>query len=138
VAGEFAENEFRKQFTPSERTAIGAAIENEMGKRHGGDRRSSHANAGFDKGETVDLAARRAGFQSAETFERAKAVVERGAPEVIAAMDAGEGIDQCRRRSSPNLQSSLGRVNFASEPGLDASPTRPAKSCGIAVDFIER
>src|SRR5215471_21571590 len=35
VAGEYAENEFRKQFTPSERAAIGKAIEAQLGNRHG-------------------------------------------------------------------------------------------------------
>jgi hypothetical protein len=40
--------------------------------------------------KTVDLAAKRAGFQSAETYERTKAVTERGAPALIAALDRGE------------------------------------------------
>lgn len=94
IAGEYAENEFRKQFTPSERAAIGKAVEAELGNRAGGDRKSTSAIAELDrrtdKGNTVDLAARRAGFKSAESFQRAKTVVERGAPELIAAMDKGE------------------------------------------------
>lgn len=100
LAGEYAENEFRKNFTPSERTAIGKAVEEELGakNRRGGDRRSSAAIAahGFvkglnwDTGRTVDLAAQRAGFRSAETYERAKTVTDKGSPELIEAMDKGD------------------------------------------------
>lgn len=88
LAGEYAENEFRKQFTSSERAAIGRAIEEELGRRKPGPK--SPAIAGQLTGETVDIAAKRAGFKSAETFERAKKVVERGIPELQAAMDEGE------------------------------------------------
>lgn len=35
LKGELAENEFRKDFTPSERVAIGEAIERELGNRLG-------------------------------------------------------------------------------------------------------
>ena len=91
LAGEFSENEFRKQFTPTERAAIGKAIEEETPKRQGGDRRSSSANAEVGlKGNTVDIAAKAAGFKSAETFERAKTVADRGAPELQQAMDKGK------------------------------------------------
>ena len=62
VAGEFAENEFRKQFTASERVAIGEAIEKELGNRHGQRTDLAAIAAKLDCGETVDLAARRAGF----------------------------------------------------------------------------
>jgi len=91
LAGEFSENEFRKQFTASERVAIGAAIEAELGNRQSQGRPKVSANAEtYPKGNTVDIAAKKAGFASAESFERAKTVIERGAPEVIAAMDAGD------------------------------------------------
>jgi ParB family chromosome partitioning protein len=91
LIGEYSENQFRKDFTPSERAAIGEAIEASLPKRQGGDRRSSSANAEVElKGNSVDIAAKRAGFRSAETFERAKKVAERGAPELIEAMDKGE------------------------------------------------
>ena len=90
LAGEYAENEFRKQFTPSERAAIGRAIEEELGNRKGQRTDLAAIAAKSSEGRTVDLAARRAGFKSAETFERAKAVAERGAPGVVQAMDAGE------------------------------------------------
>ena len=90
IAGEYAENEFRKQFTPSERAAIGKAIEAELGNRKG-QRTDLSANAEkLDKGNTVDLAAKRAGFRSAETYERAKVVAARATPELVAAMDEGD------------------------------------------------
>jgi ParB-like chromosome segregation protein Spo0J len=89
IAGEYAENEFRKDFTPSERAAIGRVIEEELGNRKG-QRTDLSANAEkLGRGNTVDLAAKRAGFASAETFERAKAVIDKGTPELQAAMDKG-------------------------------------------------
>lgn len=90
LAGEYAENEFRKQFTASERAEIGKAIEEELGNRKGQRTDLSAIAAKSDQGKTVDLAAKRAGFKSAETFERAKAVVATGSPGLIAAMDKGE------------------------------------------------
>jgi hypothetical protein len=87
-AGEWAENEMRKQFTPTERVAIGKAIEEALGDRKGANLPNSpkrSVSAIAETGNTVDIAATRAGFKSAETFERAKTVVDRGAPELIAA-----------------------------------------------------
>jgi ParB/RepB/Spo0J family partition protein len=89
IAGEYAENQFRKDFTPIERAAIGEAILKELGNRHGGDR-STAAIAALEKGKSADIAAKRAGFKSAETFERVKTVAAKGAPELIAAMEAGK------------------------------------------------
>jgi ParB family chromosome partitioning protein len=40
--------------------------------------------------QTRDVAAERAGFDSYKTYERARRVVERGAAELVEAMDAGE------------------------------------------------
>ena len=69
LIGEYSENQFRKDFTPSERAAIGEAIEAELSKnRPKGRPPKVPANAGtLPKGETVDIAAKRAGFGSAET-----------------------------------------------------------------------
>jgi ParB family chromosome partitioning protein len=91
IAGEYAENEFRKQFTPSERAAIGKAIEAELlakGRKPGP--KSSAIADDLPVARSVDIAAKRAGFKSAESFERAKTVAERGAPELVAAMDTGK------------------------------------------------
>jgi ParB-like chromosome segregation protein Spo0J len=91
IAGEYAENEMRKQFTPTERAAIGRAIEEELlakGRKPGP--KSSAIADDLPVARSVDLAAKRAGFKSAETYERAKTVVDRGAPELVAAMDKGD------------------------------------------------
>jgi ParB family chromosome partitioning protein len=89
IAGEWAENEMRKQFTPSERAAIGKAIEESRPQPMGRPKVGAIAPTS-ETGKTVDLAAKRAGFNSRESYERAKTVVDRGAPELIAAMDKGE------------------------------------------------
>jgi ParB-like chromosome segregation protein Spo0J len=89
LAGEWAENEMRKQFTPTERAAIGRAIEEELGNRQG-QRTDLGPIAPKSKGRTADIAATRAGFADRKSYERAQTVVERGAPELIVAMDKGE------------------------------------------------
>lgn len=93
LEAEFAENEFRKEFTASERVAIGKALELELGERRG--RQRAHPEnpqnfADLPIGDTRDEAAKRAGFNNHTTYEQAKAVVEEGASELVAAMDAGE------------------------------------------------
>jgi hypothetical protein len=94
LAGEYAENEFRKEFTASERSAIGEAIEEEHKhkNRWGGDRKSSGAMAPLDQepGRSADIAAKGGGFTSRESYERAKFVTEHGTPETITAMDRKE------------------------------------------------
>jgi ParB-like chromosome segregation protein Spo0J len=90
TAGEYAENEIRKDFTPSERVAIGKTLEAGIGGRQGSRTDLELGrNCGEVPGRTVDVAAQKAGFGSAETYERAKSVVDRGAPELVQAMDAG-------------------------------------------------
>ncbi|MCZ2150863.1 MAG: ParB/RepB/Spo0J family partition protein [Bryobacterales bacterium] len=93
LAGEFAENEVRKDFTPSERTAIGKAIEAGIGNRQGR-RTDMELPENFPEvepgAETREIAARKAGFGNAKTYEQAKRVVEKGTPELVAAMDSGE------------------------------------------------
>jgi ParB-like chromosome segregation protein Spo0J len=87
VAGEYPENEIRKDFTPSERVALAEAIRT---LRRGGDRLSEQfRNCGTEAIRT-DEAARRAGFTSQDQFERARTVIAHGTPEVVAAMDAGK------------------------------------------------
>lgn len=91
ISGEYAENEVRKDFTVSERVAIGKAIEDELGNRQG--QRTDQLPANLPevpKGtETRDIAAAKSGFGGARTYDAAKAVVEKGAPELVGAMDAG-------------------------------------------------
>ena len=84
-----------KSFTPSERVAIGLAVEAELGKRQG--QRTDLAGGGLVQNfaqvepgqKTRAIAADKAGFGNAETYRQAKAVVEQGSPELVAAMDSG-------------------------------------------------
>jgi hypothetical protein len=93
LAGEYAENEIRKDFTPSERVAIGKAIEAEIGKRQGQRtdqelvRNCPQVATGV---KTREIAAAKAGFDSPRTYERAKKVVEKAVDEVLAQMDSGD------------------------------------------------
>lgn len=106
VVGENAENEVRKDFTPSERVAIAMAIADEIGNRQGQrtdkelvqeiaevpvDHELPQEIAEVERGqETRDFAARKAGFGNRETFRQAQNVVEHAEPEVVAAMDEGK------------------------------------------------
>lgn len=125
LAGEFAENEVRKDFTPSERAAIAEAIEKGIGNRKGqrtdleppqnfaevepartmAELREDNPEVepGLSSAEPVqnfaqvtpgietrEIAAKRAGFGNRTTYEQARKVVEKGTPELVAAMDSGE------------------------------------------------
>ena len=107
LAGEFAANEFRKQFTQSERVAIAEAIEAEELQKHQGKKLVPHSAQ--DEGvKTRDLIAKRAGLGGHTTMAQAKRVVERGAPEVIAAMDKGEvSISASRASENETSQQAL-------------------------------
>lgn len=93
VEGEYAENEIRKDFTTSERVAIGKAIEAEIGKRQG-QRTDLELPENLPEvqpgAETREIAAEKAGFGNARTYQQAKKVVEKAVDEVVAQMDAGE------------------------------------------------
>lgn len=94
MKGELAENEFRKDFTPSERVAIGEAIEHELESRHGGDRKTQdqvgkNSHLIDEPGRTRDIAAKAAGFGNGKTYEQAKKVANEAAPELVQAMDEG-------------------------------------------------
>lgn len=90
LKGELAENEFRKDFTHSERVAIGEAIEHELEGRTG--RPSVETKENFPElpqGQTRDIAAKVAGFGNGKTYEQAKKVTNEAAPELVQAMDEG-------------------------------------------------
>lgn len=106
VAGEWHENEIRKDFTPSERVAIGRAIEAQI-KAATGERRERSEKAPdlpltskrakkpqnlaeLRGRESRDVAAERAGFGNRESYRQAAKVVEKSAPELVQAMDAGK------------------------------------------------
>lgn len=93
IAGEFAENEIRKNFTPSERVAIAKAIERQMGNRRG--QRTDKQRLGkipyVEPGKTTrETAAEKAGFGNDKTYRQAAKVVEGGTPKLIQAMDEGK------------------------------------------------
>ena len=97
LKGEYAENEFRKDFTMSERVEIGKALEGELKGRVGNPTGANQHSQGipenfpeFQKGDTRDIAAKAAGFGNGKTYEQAKKVVDEAAPEVVMAVDAGE------------------------------------------------
>lgn len=87
IAGEYAENEVRKDFTPSERVAIAKAIERQIGNRRG---QRVQKIAQVEPGrKTRDAAAERAGFGNHETYRQAAKIVVNGTPILIQAMDQG-------------------------------------------------
>lgn len=95
IKGELAENDCRKDFTPSERVAIGAAIEAELRGRVGNPNLQSPIVENFPpletpEGKTRDLVAKATGFGNGKTYEQAKKVVQEAAPELVEAMDRGE------------------------------------------------
>lgn len=108
LLAEHDENEFRKDFTTSERVAITDAIREQIGKRQGkrtdkekGKGKSAektelpHNRGEVPKDdrhqrETAEKAAKAAGFENREAYRRAKTVVANGAPELVEAMDRGE------------------------------------------------
>jgi hypothetical protein len=92
-AGAFTENELREAFTVSERVAIAVDVEAEIGNRQG-QRSDLAAQAAKLSGRTDDEVARLTGFGSAETLKRAQTVVDKGASNVIDAVDKGQKLAQ--------------------------------------------
>ena len=83
--GEYAKNEMRKDYTPSERVAI---VETLRGYDHGGDRKSDQARDCDVDRLTVKAASALVG-DTKDDFYRAKKVVDRGVPALVEAMDSG-------------------------------------------------
>lgn len=72
----------RKDFTPSERVAIGEAIEEELRQRHGKNQHTKEEVENFPPpdGKTRDLVAKATGFGNGKTYEQAKKVTNEAAP----------------------------------------------------------
>ena len=87
LAGEYHENEVRKDFSASERVAIARAIERQVGNRRG--QRVQKTTQVEPGRKTRDAAAERAGFGNHETYRQAARVVESGTPRLVRAMDEG-------------------------------------------------
>ena len=91
IAGEYAENEIRKDFTPSERVAIAKAIEKQVGKRQGQrtDKLRGKIPEVVPGKRTRETAANKAGFGNDKTYRQAAKVVQNGTAKLIHAMDSG-------------------------------------------------
>jgi DNA modification methylase len=91
LAGEYHENEIRKDFTPSERVAIARAIERQVGNRQG--QRTDQLRGKIPEvapgKRTREAAAEKAGFGNDKTYRQAARVVESGTARLIQAMDGG-------------------------------------------------
>src|SRR6516225_7787676 len=91
LAGEYHENEIRKDFTPSERVAIARAIERQVGNRQG--QRTDQLRGKIPEvapgKRTREAAAEKAGFGNDKTYRQAAKVVESGTARLIQAMDGG-------------------------------------------------
>jgi ParB-like chromosome segregation protein Spo0J len=88
LAGEYAENEIRKDFTPSERVQIANALEKQLPNRNG----VPKARQKIDKlrGQRTDnYVAAKAGFGNHQTYRQAAKVVKNGTSRLIQAMDSG-------------------------------------------------
>ncbi len=91
ATGEFAENELRKNFTPSERAEIARTLGIKIGDRQG-ERTDLELQENFPEVQpgiqTREIVARRAGFGNAKTYEQAKKVVEKAVDVIVAQMDS--------------------------------------------------
>src|SRR6516225_6001493 len=91
LAGEYHENQIRKDFTPSERVAIARAIERQVGNRRG--QRTDQLREKIPEvapgKRTREAAAEKAGFGNDKTYRQAAKVVEKCTPSLIHAMDEG-------------------------------------------------
>lgn len=121
VVGENAENEVRKDFTPSERVAIARAIANEIGNRQGQrmDRELVQDFAEVPKGQkTKEFASKRAGFGNRETYRQAEAVVDRAEPELVEAMDSGKvSVFAAHKaiRETPERQREIAKTGYTAQ-----------------------
>jgi ParB-like chromosome segregation protein Spo0J len=92
ILGEFHENEMRKDFTVSERVAIGKAIEEYLGNRQG-QRTDKELPKNFQEVhlgmETKEIAAEKAGFGNQTSYRQARKVVDHAEPELVQAVDNG-------------------------------------------------
>ena len=80
---EQAENEVRKDFTPSEKVEIARRIEEALGKRHGNNQHGQKEDSltlDTPQGRSDELAAEAVGWGK-DTYRKAKAVVESAPPQ---------------------------------------------------------
>jgi hypothetical protein len=133
VLGEHDEKDIRKDLTASEKVAIAQAIEDELAGRWGRPRtRMVGLSPPFPRGKTRDLTAQKAGFGSGKQYERAKTIVEYGAPELVAAVDAGkvaikpaaEFAKQDPQKQTEQIKESGGNIVNAVKRFRESLPTK--------------
>jgi ParB/RepB/Spo0J family partition protein len=90
VEGEYAENDVREDFRPSERVAIAAAVAKEIGNRQGQRTELSQKIDEVIVGRSDAEVAKKAGFGNRTTLHQAKSVVATKDEALIDAMDSGK------------------------------------------------
>lgn len=94
LAGEYAENEIRKDFSLKERVAIGQALEQELGERRGNPQLKTESIVeNFPQlmgRKTRDIAAEKAGFGNAKTYGQAKAVAKNASEDLVKLVEQGK------------------------------------------------
>ena len=86
------ENDQRKEPTISEKVALAGAIAETLQGRHLTNlvqNRGGNISTSEETGKTRDIAAAKAGLGSGKTLEAAQAVIAKGVPDLVAAMDSG-------------------------------------------------
>jgi hypothetical protein len=133
LAGEFAENEIRKNVTLSERDAIRRAVKAQIPERRG--RQNPDNCPELNGAETREISARKAGFSNYKTAERVGTVVDKGSPELIAAMDRGEisvsaasVIASSRQNARPKFSNGRPRCRAKSSVNSEKPPKLPTPS----------
>ena len=108
------ENDLHKDFTPSERIAIAAKIDEQLRKRHGTNQYKKEdvpfGTSSKTEGRTQEILGQMVGFSGTQ-YARVKKVVDNGAPELIAAK-----IDeQLRKRGAgrPSAENSARRLHYS-------------------------
>ena len=86
MRGQIEENELRKDFTVTERTAI---VDAHRSFEHGGDRRSDQVRSSEVENLPIEAVCQRAGL-SKDSYYRAKEVIDQGVPDLVEAMDRGD------------------------------------------------
>ena len=143
VLAEHAENEIREDFTPSERVAIGKAVEEELGKieRRGRPKaESSEQGELIEEGEipqnfaefefpesgqkTREVAAKKAGFGSEFTYRRAKTVTEKATPELIEEGEISRNLDEFPKGRTDEIATDKARSTGSLWKPLSRLPIR--------------
>lgn len=118
VEGELTENEIRKQFNIQEKIEIGKVVENVLGERQGqrNDLKLSDVCHTVEKGRTSDITAKKIGFGSGRTYDRAKKIVEKANVEQLEKVNSGEkSINKVYSEIKKEEQTTTAKIKIAKE-----------------------